>query len=79
MELDTTKYYSLATEVALHEERLEALERRMELTEKWQETINTLRVEIGKLQQQIKITWVLLMLVISGLISVAFSIWKGLV
>jgi len=39
------------------------------------ETLNDLRVKLSEVQAQIKITWALLVLVISGLIGVAFSMW----
>lgn len=63
--------------LAKHDGRITALERTTKQHEERNKVISDLRVEIGKLQMQIKITWVLLMMVISGLVGVAFSIWKG--
>ncbi len=39
--------------------------------------LTELRVDIGKLEMQIKVTWGLLTMVVGGLLSVAFSIWKN--
>lgn len=59
------------------EGRVVALERSVKHIEERNKVISDLRVEIGKLQMQIKITWGLLLMVISGLIGVAFSVWGG--
>ena len=60
-----------------HDGKLEELDRRAGILEDRDELMTELRIELGKLQMQIKITWVLLMLVISGLVSVAFAVLKG--
>jgi hypothetical protein len=39
--------------------------------------IRSLEVQIGGVVIQVKVTWILLMLVISGLVGIAFSVWKG--
>jgi len=39
------------------------------------ETLADLRVKLSEVQTQIKITWALLMLVVGGLVGVAFSVW----
>jgi hypothetical protein len=39
--------------------------------------LNDLRVVVGELKSQIRITWALLFLVVSGLVGVAFSVWKA--
>lgn len=68
-----------AVEVTLakHDQRLGVLEKFADGQEKRDETIGDLRVELGKLQTQIKVTWILMLLVISGLVGVAFSFWQG--
>lgn len=63
--------------LAKHDQRLGVLEKFADGQEKRDETISDLRVELGKLQMQIKVTWVLLLMVISGLVGVAFSLWQG--
>lgn len=55
--------------------RLNLLEVQMERLLEQNELITDLRVELGKLQTQIKVTWVLMLLVISSLVGVAFSMW----
>jgi hypothetical protein len=62
-----------------HEGRIRRLEARMsefdEALEKIMETLTKLRVEIGQLQTQTKITWFLMSLIIAGLVSVAFGLF----
>lgn len=58
------------------EHRVTQLEAKVDKLQARDETITTLRVEIGKMQTQTKITWGLLTLVIGGLITVALSLWQ---
>jgi hypothetical protein len=39
------------------------------------DVLSDLRVAVGELKSQIRITWALLFLVVSGLVGVAFSVW----
>lgn len=63
--------------LAQHDIRIAALERLVTQQQEQNEFISDLRVEIGKLQMQIKITWALLVMVLTGLVGVAFSLWQG--
>jgi len=63
--------------LARHDGRLGTLEERVTALEKTNELVADLRVELGKLQMQIKVTWILLTMVVGGLISVAFAFWSG--
>ncbi len=72
-ELTTTQQFQ---QCSIHREGFERRMKKLE-SEQDHEMISDLRVEIAKLQSNLKITWLLLMMVISGLISVAFSVWKG--
>jgi len=56
--------------------RVTRLEKDVDALKKQDEVIGDLRVEIAKLQTQTKITWGLMLLVISGLVGVAFSLWR---
>lgn len=66
---------SVAIAVTRHDGRLNTLESQIKYLMEESRVIADLRVEIGKLQTQIKVTWVLLILVISGLVGVAFASW----
>ena len=68
---------SVETRLALHTEQIDSLRERVSGLEEFGEIISILRVELGKLQMQTKVTWLLMMLVISGLVGVAFSLWQG--
>ena len=63
--------------LARHEERLGNLENRMIDVEEICKNQVDLRVAIGKLEMQIKITWALMVMIIGGLVSVAFSLWTN--
>ena len=70
---------SNTVEVALakHGGRITTLEKLVNQRAEQHKIITNLRVDIGQLQMQIKVTWALLLLVISGLVGVAFSVWGG--
>jgi len=58
--------------VALLDQRVDKLEQ-----EDCTKALADVRVEIGKLQVQTYVTWVLLILILTGLVTVAFSVWNG--
>lgn len=60
--------------LALHDGRITMLEKDNDELWKRDKTFTELLVAIGKLEMQIKVTWGLLMLVIGGLVGVAFSV-----
>jgi hypothetical protein len=69
-----------ADRVAILFERLEgrigALEKETKYLMSNLKTLQELQIELGKLQMQIKVTWGLLIMVVGGLLSVAFSLLK---
>jgi len=65
---------TISTKIALArvDERLKALEE-----EALAKLGADLRVAVTDIRSQLKIIWALVFLVISGLVSVAFSMWQG--
>jgi len=59
-------------ELARLDERVKTLE-----AETLSELLGDLRVKVGELSTQIRITWILLALILSGLASIAFSVWRS--
>jgi hypothetical protein len=71
---DTTE---IRVTLARHEGRIDNLELRMDAVEDLCKLIADLRVGLGKLEMQLKITWGLMVMIIAGLMSVAFSYWSS--
>lgn len=43
------------------------------------QALSDLRVAIGELKTQLRVTWGLLTLVLSGLVGVAFAVWRNVI
>ena len=74
-----TEQFTRETEVAFAEikGRLAQIEKELMHLDINLNSITDLRVALARLETQSKITWGLLSMVIVGLLSIAFSIWKG--
>jgi len=68
----TDEHPSIRIEMARIDERVKALEK-----EDLSEVIADVRVKLSEVSTQLRVTWALLFLVVSALVSLALSVWKG--
>lgn len=63
----------IKVELARQDGRLIGLEARMTAVEALAKLITDLRVDLAGLRSQLKVTWALMMLIIAGLVTVAYT------
>jgi hypothetical protein len=67
---------TMRVQVALLTQKCEHLTSQMGEVGDLREEIAKLRVKVSELSTQIKITWALMVMLLGGIVSVAFSLWK---